>query len=397
MCCIFHSYLIIRNFAAANGCKRVVFRPCTKLYIINYRVMKTKVNEVSRKTRGSRKSQSVNVAAGVAGVVSSAVASAVAGSATSHETAVAVASGAAAPASVPAGRASDVAGVMDVNEIKVIELRQKISAHFAAPEWSGAAAVRAALAAAGVEMSSEMIEAAVAAAARKSGVDLSPLPCSVARVLAVIRSYYKKEFESVCGCSFETIRAYYRENGGRAVSFSSLLPASLVSADSLEQDFIGCSAVPAGASASAVAASVLSFRAVASFRAALAAAVASARSNYFAALAAAFRAGAKLGYSVKEMQLHIEETSVSVSASDRSDEKRLTRSLSRSLVSLAALDARIMVLCPAVADIDTSGAFFIPASASLPASAPAKVRKMWAKRARLLSAAATLRALLGRC
>lgn len=77
---------------------------------------------------------------------------------------------------------------------------------FDAPEWSGAAAVRAALS--GVEgMTAEMIEGAVLAAAKKSNVDLSPLPCSVSDVLALVRvrGRFAAAWSAVVGCSIDEV------------------------------------------------------------------------------------------------------------------------------------------------------------------------------------------------
>lgn len=278
-------------------------------------------------------------------------------------------------------------------DYSVISLRSRVASHFAAPEWSGAAAVRAALA--GVPgMTEEMIDGAVLAAAKKSGVDLSPLPCSVARVLVVVRRYYYKEFSNVVGCSLDELRSWLR--GGLAVgSYSLRLPLGLVRADSVASDFLACASLPAGASASAVVSAVLSFRHVVSFRVASASAVAAARSDFFASLASAFRAGSRLGVSVKEMQEYIEEISVSVPASDAADEKRLKKNLSSAWSRCRRIEVDLVLAgCPDGIE-DGEGGYCFPAS--LPASAPAKVHKLWAARVRQMSVISTLSALLARC
>ena len=78
-------------------------------------------------------------------------------------------------------------------------LKSALCAHFAAPEWEGASAVRAALA--GVPgMTSEMIEGAVLAAARRSGVDLTPPVCRIGDVLALIHGRYSGAWSAVVGC-----------------------------------------------------------------------------------------------------------------------------------------------------------------------------------------------------
>ena len=61
---------------------------------------------------------------------------------------------------------------------------------------------------------------------------------------------------------------------------------------------------------------------------------------------------------------------------------------------LAAVSAAVVVRCIAVSDIDTSGDFVINRGATLPKSAGAKVRKLWAKRANLLSSVDTLNSLI---
>lgn len=84
------------------------------------------------------------------------------------------------------------------------KLKSALCRCFDAPEWSGAAAVRAALS--GVEgMTAEMVEGAVLAAAKKSGIDLSPLPCSVSDVLALVRGRFAAAWSAVVGCSVDEI------------------------------------------------------------------------------------------------------------------------------------------------------------------------------------------------
>lgn len=86
------------------------------------------------------------------------------------------------------------------------KLKSALCGCFAAPEWSGAAAVRAALA--GVPgMTSEMIEGAVLAAARRSGVDLTPPVCRISDVLALIRGRYAAAWSAVVGCSADELTA----------------------------------------------------------------------------------------------------------------------------------------------------------------------------------------------
>ena len=86
------------------------------------------------------------------------------------------------------------------------KLKSSLCGCFAAPEWSGAAAVRAALA--GVAgMTEEMIEGAVLAAARRSGVDLTPPPCRLADVLDLIHGRFAAAWSAVVGCPADELTA----------------------------------------------------------------------------------------------------------------------------------------------------------------------------------------------
>lgn len=86
------------------------------------------------------------------------------------------------------------------------KLKTALCGCFAAPEWSGAAAVRAALA--GVPgMTDEMIEGAVLAAARRSGVDLTPPPCTIDDVLSLIHGRYAAAWSAVVGCAAADLTA----------------------------------------------------------------------------------------------------------------------------------------------------------------------------------------------
>jgi len=86
------------------------------------------------------------------------------------------------------------------------KLKSALCGCFAAPEWSGAAAVRAALA--GVPgMTLEMIEGAVMAAARRSGVDLTPPVCRIGDVLALIHGRYSGAWSAVVGCPADELTA----------------------------------------------------------------------------------------------------------------------------------------------------------------------------------------------
>ena len=354
--------------------------------------MTTKVKGTT--SRKNRKSESIN--ASVINLASVNV-SAPAGAGVSAGGIAPLASGASgspAPHKSKQDINSQIDAAVMMEDAKIIELRAKIVRHFAAPEWSGAAAVRSALA--GLGLDAEQVEAAVAAAARKSGIDLSPRFCSAARVLAVVRRYYQREFENLCGCSFASIWSYYRAAGSsRAVTFAPLLSNTLIASNSIESDFVCASVLASGASASAVVSAVFSFRHLAAFRNSVAAAVAADNKDLDNQLDNVVRCSLRLGYSWGAIATKLISRFAAVPASDDQDIKRINKNLARLLDKVAHIDNRIIVAYPSISDIDTAGGFFIPRAASLPASGvSAKVRKMWAVRARLLSCVDTLNSML---
>ena len=281
-------------------------------------------------------------------------------------------------------------------DYKVTELRTKIAACFAAPEWSGAAAVRAALS--GLGLNEEQIQAAVAAAARKSGVDLSAPAVSVARVLAVVRRSFRREFEQVVGCSFATLLSYYRgaalPAGSAGFSWSLALPLSLVVADSEESDFVTCSRLAAGSSAAAVVAGLLSFRWLVSYRRTFVAAGAAARKDLNDAIVNVVRSARRLGLTADWLHTTITKQWEVVPQNDEKERRRLNRSLDTQTKRLANINYRLMVVCPAICEVDTSGDFFVSAAAVLPAGAGRAARRLFALRRKIESNISTLRGLL---
>lgn len=359
---------------------------------------KTKVTTAKKVAR-----KSVKGVASAAGVVSAAsveavTAAAVAG-ASSHAVSVAVGAGLAAPAAVPAGRASAVASsLMDETELKVIELRTKIASNWAAPEWSGAAALRALLASSG--LSSDQIEAAVAGAARKSGEDLTAVCPSVSDVCEYISTNYAKEFRQLCGCSVPAPVAV------RVYSYSNL-SVSTITADSDINDYLVVSAVPAGASASAVVAAIMSVRVLVDVKRRFAAARAAARNDFKNMMSSAARRALRLGLSASVASRYFSYLLNAVPAADASEEKRLRKNLASCWASLRACEVSLVLAGAVGAMDDNNGGFCFPAAglaAVLPAGASAgvavkcaKIRKLWAKRVRLLSDIDTLNMLLSRC
>lgn len=284
-----------------------------------------------------------------------------------------------------------------VDDVRISALRQQIVTNFFAPaEWSGAAALRSSLAALGLDETA--ITAAINKQAIAEGFSSAAPVCSVARVLAVIRRHYRKEFENACGCSFGTLVNFFRSAGLPAgslgFSWSLALPLSLVVAGSDAADFVTSSPLPAGSSASAVVAGVLSFRWYAAFRRSLAGAICASRRDLLDNLSGVVRSARRLGLSLDWLNSAALSAWSVVPENDGKERRRLIRNLATQSARLAAVDARLIVCCPAISDVDTSGDFFVPASAALPASAGRAARRLYAGRARLLSTTATLQGLI---
>lgn len=290
-----------------------------------------------------------------------------------------------ASAGVGAAAQIDNAVIMESADIKVIELRQKIAANWAAPEWSGAAALRAVLSGAG--LTGEQINAAVAAAGRKSGEDLTATTPTLSEVCEYISTNFASEFKAVCGCAVPAASAV------RLYSYSNL-SVSTIAADSDINDYLITSAVPAGLSASGLVAVVLSCRVRADLLKRFAAARAAARADLFSSAEAVARRALRLGVSAAVLGRYMSLKMAAVPAADDKELKRLQKNLTSCWDSCKRIEVEL-INAGAVGGIEIDGGFVFPAS--LPASASAKVRKLWAKRVRVLSSIDTLNALIARC
>ncbi len=275
------------------------------------------------------------------------------------------------------------------NDLKLLAFRSKVASNWAAPEWSGAAALRVVLAGAG--LTDEQINAAVSGAARKSGEDLDAIKPSIEEVCEYISANYSKEFKTLCGCAVPAASAV------RCYSYSSLSVAT-ITADSDVNDYVITTAVPAGLSASGVVAAVLSVRVLVDVKRRISAARAAARSGLRENAALLVRRASRLGVGADLLSRYLRILAVAVSANDAKEEKRLRDNLSRCWSNLRTIENSIVLAAPAGAFgaiSDDCGGWCFPAS--LPASAPAKCRKLWAKRVRVLSSINTLECLLARC
>jgi hypothetical protein len=357
--------------------------------------MSTQVkNETTRKNRGSRV-KSDKVSAKDLQTVKNSVAAVESGSFTSHDLAVTINTGAGSVAAVPAGRVSGVAStIQDANEIKVMDLRAKISSNWVAPEWSGAAALRASLAAIGT-LSEEQINAAVSAAGRKSGEDLSVKTPTLDEIITNINNDYAKEFATVCGCACPAVGAV------RLYEYTSL-SLSTITANSVLSDYITASPIPAGLSASGLVSAVMSVRFLVDVKRRLAAARAAARNEFKDKMQGVARRGLALGVSAALAGRYLSMLYNTVSIQDATDAKKIERNLSSCWASLRRIENNIVLAGGRGALADGCGGWVFPAAgvaAVVPVSGvgAAKVRKLWAKRVRVLSSIDTLNGLLARC
>lgn len=302
------------------------------------------------------------------------------------------ASGAAAPGKVRNNFTSsfDNSVKMENEDIKVIELRTKIASKWTAPKFENStdyAAVAAAVASLPQDLKERAINGArLAWLARPENAALTP---TINEVIEEINTNYAKEFAAVCGCSCPAASA------ARLFSFTSL-SVTTINADSNINDYVYSASIPSGLSASGLVGALMTVRHLVSIKRAIAAAVAAARCDLFNAAENVARRALRLGVTADVLTRYMSLKMQAVSINDNKDINRLRRNLVGCSASLAALDHSIMYRCVGVTDIDTSGDFFISTSATLPASASAKVRKLWAKRVKVLSSIATIRGLIKR-
>ena len=335
--------------------------------------MTTKKNVAAK----SVKSEKENVNNAVNNVVNS-VAAPVGAGTTGGGFPAAVGVGSSAASAGKAGKENvndrvNAADVME-NEMGLNDLRQKIVSYFAAPEWPGAASLRETLC--GLGLDDTAVNAAVNKQAIACGWVASAPVCSVSRVLAVIRRYYAKDFEALTGVSVDALREYYRVNGAVAVVASPLLSLSAVRAGSALTDFISVSPLPAGSSASAVVASLLSLRYIFAFNRALSAARSAARSDLRNSLASCWRAAVRLGMSVDDIVIELKEVAFYTSVSDAKERETLRKNRDNAINQANAINDAILLAGGAEGE------------------KPAKVAKLLARRARYYSVVSTCENLL---
>jgi len=350
--------------------------------------MKTNA-KVSTANKSARKSvKNVAVAAGVSSsAVAAVAAAAVAVSATSSERAKAIDAGLAAPAAVAAGRASAVASAVLDEDVKISAFRQKVASRWASPLFELSDefnAVSSAVAGLPADMQEKMLLGARRAWAARP--ENAATTATVADVCDELRANYAKEFKTLCGCAVpaaEDVRIFSRSS----------LNLSTITAESDINDYLTVSAVSPDLSPSALVAAVMSIRHKVTVTRARAAAVAGARSELFAAVENCARMALRLGVGADVLARYMSLKMAAVPASNAVELARLRRNLSNVWAACKRLEADL-VLAGCAGGIEIDGGFVFPAS--LPASCPAKVRKLWEKRKKYLSSIRTLEGLIAR-
>lgn len=214
----------------------------------------------------------------------------------------------------------------------VRELSQRITDHFAVPEWSEYQKTEEIMRATFPTWNDEQINAAVRGAAKNAGVDLSAPLCTVARVLSVIRANYLKEFVSLVGMSFAKVRDHIRENGLN--NYNWRLSVGVVRSDSDIKDFIESVPVAPGSSASAVVSALFSLADVSDFNRRLSAARSSDRSDYSQYIGLAVRLGKRLGYNEDRVLSDIKYDFNTCSTSDNKQRKQLRENIKKAVETI---------------------------------------------------------------
>ena len=223
---------------------------------------------------------------------------------------------------------------------------------------------------------------------------------SVSEVCEHINANFASEFKTLCGCSCPAA------SDVRVYEYSDL-SLSTITANSDISKYYYSSAVPAGLSASGVVAAVMSIRVFIDICRRFAAARAAARNGFKDCMASAARRASALRISPAVAARYFRFLLSAVPAADASEEKKLRKNLAGCWVALRRIENNIVLAGGRGALSDGCGGWCFPAAglaAVLPVGASAsaavrasKVRKLWARRVRVLSSIATLETMLSRC
>jgi hypothetical protein len=285
--------------------------------------------------------------------------------------------------------------------MKLTELRTKIASRWAAPRFEDSeeyTIMSAALAAVPADLRERSLNGArLAWLARPENAASIP---SVSEVCEHINANFASEFKTLCGCSCPAasdVRVYEYSN----------MSLSTITANSDITKYYYSSAVPAGLSAAGVVAAVMSVRVLVDVKRRFAAARAAARNEFKECMTSAARRALRLGVPAAVAARYFSMLLNAVPAADASEEKKLRKNLAGCWVALRRIENAIVLAGGRGALSDGCGGWCFPAAglaAVLPSGASAsaavrasKVRKLWAKRVRVLSSIGTLEALLSRC
>ena len=229
-----------------------------------------------------------------------------------------------------------------INESSVRDLTAKIVSFFSAPEWSEYQTTLDTLRATFPNWNDEQINAAVRAAAKNSGVDLTAPACSVARVLVVIRNNFLKEFVSLVGMSFAAVRDHIRKNGVNTYSWRLSCGAVLPNSDI--NDFVLSESLTPDFSPSALVGGLLSLRVVSDYNRRLSAARSDARIDFRNNLANVVRYALQLGLSDGEISAELADMKTYVSTVDTTARKRLENNRASAIATINECNDLILSL-----------------------------------------------------
>jgi len=215
----------------------------------------------------------------------------------------------------------------------VRDFSAKLGGFFAVPEWSEKEDTENKIRATFPDWSDDMVNAAVNAAAKKAGLDLSAPAVSVGRVLAVVRREgLIPELVSLVGMSFAKIREHIAAHGLNNYSFR--LGVGAIRSNSNINDFVDVVPVASGSSASAVIGALLSLANFVDFNKRLSAAKSSDRSDYSQFISLAVRLGKRLGYDIDRVLSDIRYDFDTCSTSDYKERKQLQKNLASATATI---------------------------------------------------------------
>lgn len=225
----------------------------------------------------------------------------------------------------------------------VRDLSTKLGSFFAVPEWSEKEDTEKKIRLTFPDWSKEMVNAAVNAAAKKAGLDLSAPSVSVARVLAVIRrENLVKDFVSLVGMSFNNVRKHIKDHGLNDYAWR--LGVGAIRSNSDINDFLTVAPVASGSSASAVIGALLSLCVFSDYKKRVSAAVASDRSDYLQFVSLAVRLGKRLGFDKDRVISDVSYDYNTCTSTDNKQRAQLRKNLASAIEKINSYNDLILSL-----------------------------------------------------